>query len=217
MKKSLLLVLFLLSGCTGTSVINSVVLDHSAKPVSELRLLYIENQLAGINQKGSIVDQIGYPKLGAKLQERAPIVFNLNKIPVEVIAVKPSDLIGAGPNRINWVNRPDRVVPLLELQVTKGRTLTNSSGVTNVYLELQATLHSAPNNLPGTTMQRVWVGKFETGLGVGGFGSIVFDSQFVDEMLMGVLESMAAAKMVDLPKGKALIPNSRAMTQTSGL
>jgi hypothetical protein len=212
MKQFLLIALFLLSGCTGTAVTNSVVLDRSAKPVSEVRLLYIENQLTGINEKNSIVNQIEYPKLGALLQERAPIVFNLNKIPVEVIAVKPNDLIGAEAKRIQWKSHPDRALPLLELQVLRGRTLTNAQGVTTVDLEMQATLHAVTNDVPGAPMQRVWVGKFETSLGAG-LGTVVFSAQFVDEMLMGILESMADAKMVNLPSGKALIPNSRAMSQ----
>jgi hypothetical protein len=206
MKKMLLLVLVLLTGCTGTSMKNSVVLDKSAKPVNELRVLYIENQLAGINQPDSIVGKISYPKLGSLLQERTPVIFGLNNIPVEVNAVKPSDLMGPDAKKLNWTATPGKFLPLLELQVINARAMTNSSGTTNVNMDLRVTLLNAPNNSAGT-MQRSWVGVFDLGLGYGMLGSVVFDDKFVDKMLKQILESMSAAKMIYLAEGKAQIPS----------
>jgi hypothetical protein len=204
MKKLLLLVLVLLAGCTGTSMKNSIVMDKSAKPVSELRVLYIENQLAGINQPDSIVGKISYPKLGSLLQERAPIIFGLNNIPVELKLVKPSDLIGPDAKKLEWTRTHGKNLPLLELQVISARAMTNSSGTTNVYMDLRATLFHAPANNAGTTMQIAWKGTMSLGLGYGslGIGNVVFDNEFVDDMLKRLLESMSAAKMIHLADGK---------------
>jgi hypothetical protein len=207
MRKLLLLALVLLAGCTGTSMKNSIVLDKSAKPVSEMHVLYIENQLAGIDQPDSIVGKISYPKLGNILQERTPVIFGLNNIPVEVNAVKPSDFMGSDAKKLNWTATPGNFLPLLELQVINARAVTNSSGTTNVNMDLRVTLLNAPNNSAGT-MRRTWVGVFDLGLGYGMLGSVVFDEKFVDKMLKQILESMSAAKMIYLAEGKAQIPSN---------
>lgn len=209
MKKLLLLVLVLLAGCTGTSMKSSIVLDKTAKPVDELRVLYIENQLDGINEKNSIVGKISYPKLGSLLKERAPIVFGLNNIPVEINAVKLKDLAGPEAKKLEWPKTHGKFIPLLELQVISARAMTNSSGTTNVYMDLRATLLNPPS-VAGATMRRTWVGTLSLGLGYGslGIGDVAFDEEFVDSMLKQLLESMSVAKMIHLADGKAKIPKN---------
>lgn len=202
------LFLLLLSGCTGTTVRYSNVFDKSAGPYTELRLLYLENKLSSTQEMGSpqtngVLASIGYNDLSYLLAERAPIIFNLNGLAIEVETMKRTELGQMeGQKMISWAEKNGKSPPILVLQIVGGNTITDTQhGSTIIYLNLHANLYNPK------TWQRIWTSQFENTLTIAMLGKVGFDNQFTDDMLKQILLQMSKDKLVVIPKGEVITPS----------
>jgi len=200
--------LLLLTGCTGTTTRYSNVFDKSAEPSSAFRLLYLENKLSSTQEQGNpqtkkLLASIGYNDLGYLLAERAPIVFNLNGLAIEVETMQKNELgQTAGQKMITWAKKNGKTAPVLVLQIVGGHSVTDTQrGYTIISLNLHANLYN-PN-----TWQRIWTGQFENTLSIAMLGKIGFDNQFVDDLLKQILLQMSKDKLVVIPKGGVVMPS----------
>lgn len=198
--------LLLLTGCTGTTLRYSNVFDKSAKPNSEFRLLYLENNLSSTQDPGSpqtnrVLASIGYNDLSYLLAERAPIIFNLNGLNIEVETMKRTELGQTETKKmITWAQKDGKSTPVLVLQIVSGSSVTQR-GSTVIYLNLHANLYNPK------TWTRIWTGQFENTLAIGGFSTTGFDNQFVDGILKQMLMQLSKDKLVVIPKGEVIMPS----------
>lgn len=198
---------FLLTGCTGTAVLYSNVFDKSVQPITELRVLYLENKLSSkqspiLASGNPMLASIGYDDLGHLFHERVPLVFNMNGIAVEVESIKRAEFGKAEVDQMAiWAQKDGKAVPVMVLQIVDGSSITNTRyGSTVVYLNLHANL------INPATKRRMWTGQFQNTLSIALLGKIAFDNQFVDKMLKEILEQMVKDRLIALPNGEVLIP-----------
>lgn len=208
--------LFLLTGCTGTTVRYSNVFDKSVDPSSEFRLLYLENKLSSTQEQGNpqtnkMLASVGYNDLGYLFAERAPIIFKLNGLSIDVETMQRTELGQlSGQKMIAWAQKTGKSSPVLVLQIVGGHSVTDTRyGSTTIFLNLHANLYN-PN-----TWQRIWTGQFENTLSIAMLGKIGFDNQFVDGMLKQILLQMSKDKLVVIPKGEVIVPSYAPKSKTN--
>lgn len=200
--------ILILSGCTGTSVLYSNVFDKSIQPSSEFRVLYLENRLTsshdpkGVNGQNRMLASVGYDDLGQLFHERAPIVFSLNGLSAQVEIIKKADFGKQEEQKLTlWAQKNGKTIPVLVLQIVGGSAITNTQyGNSTIYLNMHANLFNP------ATKKRIWTGQFQNTLSLAMLGKIGFDNKFVDNMLKQILDQMAKDKVINLPKGEAVVP-----------
>lgn len=205
------LLALLLAGCAGTSTQYSNALVKPAQPITNVRVLYLDNKQSGRRDNpADILTAIGYNDLPVLLQERVAIVFALNNLQAAYATVakgKPGS--AAALETIKW---PPAVsnAPLLVIQVINGSILSNPQyGSSTVYLNLHANLFDS------TARERQWTGQFKNTLAISRLGRVGFDAEFTDEMLKTILEQMSKDGVIKLPDNKATIPARKQGTSST--
>lgn len=192
----------LLSGCAGTSTLYSNTFVKPSRPLTEMKVLYLENLLVSTRSKMSDnFAQIGYTDLPELLRERVPIIFGLNNINSDYATFQRKDFGQTEAiNTIKWANDNSKNSPVLTIQVVDGTVVSGSRTPHTVNLNMHANLIDTKTNT------RQWTGQFRNRFVQPPVGRSGYDKPFVDNLLKTILEQMAKDGFVNLPEGKAAIP-----------
>lgn len=199
-----LLITILLGGCAGTSTLYANTFAKPAQPLTDLKVLYLENKLiTKIGEKSESLAAIGYNDLPELFRERVPVVLGMNGISAEYASIPRVDFgRRQAIEAVRWSMGRENSA-LLVIQVVDGSMIT-SRGNTTYYLNMHANLYDMSSSV------RKWTGQFKNTLGGSILYRVKFDNEFVDEALKTVLEQMANDGFVKLKEGKALIPKNKA-------
>lgn len=192
----------LVSGCAGTSTLHSNAFVKPSQPLTEMKVLYLNNLLS--SSRSGMSDnfaEIGYNDLPKLLRERVPIIFELNNINSDY-ATSQKDIYGKTEaiNTIKWANNHSHNFPLLTIQVVDGRVISGSRTPRTVDLNMHVNLIDTKTNV------RQWTGQFRNHFVQPPVGRSGYDKPFVDNLLRTILEQMAKDGFVSLPEGKAVLP-----------
>ncbi len=196
-----------LSGCVGTSTLYSNVFVKPSQPPTEIRVLYLENQLVTSSSDTDLaIAALGYNDLPELLKERVPIVFGMNKISTAYATIPRSNYgQKEAIEAVKWARKAGSNPPLLIIQVVEGTVQTS-----NQYSNITVRLKMHANLFESNATTRIWTGQFQNTLSKALLGRIGFDNEFVDKLLGVVLEQMASDGIIALPGGKPLIPEPKA-------
>lgn len=191
---------FLLTGCTGTSIIYSNALVKPAEPVKEIKVLYLENTLTNSSgMSGWILEAVGYENLPERLRERVPVIFGMNNIVSDYSTSKRTDFgPKETPENIKWTKTSN--AQLMVIQIVNGWSSYRYGGLTHISLNLQATLFDT------ATYAKLWIGQFENTLKLEHSCQNTLSNNFVDQMLKTILEQMAQDRIIMLPGNNAMVP-----------
>lgn len=199
-----------LTACESTARFSSRVV---AKPDHELKTVHlalVENDwrmpgLAVGEQRDEALVNYGYFELGRLLKERAPTVLAANGLTGKVQVVpQPKagevvDLAAADPKD-----------GILLLRVTGVRHVKPSLVLHRSYLTLDAKLVDKPAG--AAKRSTVWDSRVGFRLGADEAMGVLrihrVDAEFVDTLLVGLLNSMARDGIIVLPQGKAVVPKA---------
>jgi hypothetical protein len=144
----------------------------------------------------NVIAKFGYFDLGPQLAEHGPRIFSANGMEAK---------FHHPPGGSDIIQRSKLASPLV-LQFTQGRISSQGPVVRTVSLLLVATLYDQRLG-----KQRVWTGQFrihlghDPALGVGKTTSV--DQQFVEDLLVIVLEQMSKDQVVALKGSKVVRPS----------
>lgn len=197
-----ILILVLITGCTGTSTLYSKTFVRPSKAVTEINFLYIENKLQDRHgRSNTALTKVGYTDLPELLNERVPIIFKMNGITTDYAAIEKVNFgLKQKINAIKWSKLKNPKTGLLVVQVSNGY-ISTTSGNSTVVLNMHANLFS------GTPRKRLWTGQFRNRLAKAPLGTIGFDNEFVDNLLKTILEQMSKDGIIILPDNNAVIPS----------
>ena len=197
-----------LTACAPTAQFSSRVVSKPTRDIKTIDLVYVENELrapglAVSDSRDAKLTSYGYFEMGRLLQERAPLVLSANGLS-GTVKVLPAPKPGETPN----VATPGRDAPLLLLNVSGGSEARVNLALHRAYLRMQGTLldASAGSNKRTTLWSSVVSFRLGSDEALGVALTHRVDEQFVDTLIVGLLNSMAADGMVTLPQGKALMP-----------
>ncbi len=198
----LVFIVALLSGCVGTNTLYSNVFIKPSQPITEIKVLYLENKMVGKgNTPSSDLATIGYNDLPELLKERVPLVFGMNNLRTSYATVEKRNFgQQEAIEAAKWTTSVNSKPPLLVIQVVNGTIATANNGNTTIQLNMHANLFE------GSANARLWTGQFRNTLYISLLGRIGFDNAFADSMLKTILEQMAKDGIIKLPDNKAVIP-----------
>jgi hypothetical protein len=199
---SLVLIVFLLTGCASTSALYSNTFVKPASRISKINIVYIESRLSSQGSKSTNeFFDIGYTDLPELFGERVPIVLGLNNIQAEYATFKRVDLGKAQQAEIiKWANNaPDTMI--LTLQVIDGNVVSGPRTPRTTTLNFQANLTDPKTRL------RQWTGQFRVKFVAPPVGKNGFDNASVDNLLKNVLEQLAKDEFISLANSQVVMPS----------
>lgn len=188
----------------------SRVVSKPAQELKSIHMVLVENDLrapglAVAETRNEKLVNYGYYELGRLLKERAPMVLAANGLKGDV-KVFPQPKAGATVE-LNSVNPNDAI---LLLNVKGGQEVKQGPLMHRSHLEMATTLLDKP--AAGAKRNILWDSRVSFRLGADEAMGVMLihrvDAEFVDTLVMGLLNSMARDGMIVLPDGKAVKPKS---------
>jgi hypothetical protein len=199
-----------LVACESTPQFASRVVNKPARELKSVHLVLVENELrvpglAVTEARNEKLASYGYYELGRLLKERAPAVLAANGLRGDVNVFAPPK--GGTPVELGTVGANE---PILLLSVKGGREVKQGPVLHRAYLQMGTTLFDKP--APGAKRVALWDSQVSFRLGADEAIGVMLihrvDAEFVDTLVMGLLNNMAADGMVALPHGKAARPKT---------
>lgn len=202
-----------LAGCatTDTTRFASRTVRQPAQTLKSLQIVLVENDLrpAGLATSGERNDKLAdyrYYELGRLLRERVPAVLTANGLDGGAFIVSPP----AGAKKVNPSALPPPSDAVLLLQVRSGREVKINLVQHRAFLDMTATL--LDRRLRAGVDPTLWSSQVSFRLGTDEAMGVLrvhrVDAEFVDSLVMGLLNNMAADGMIVLPQGKAARPKA---------
>lgn len=197
-----LTMIFLLSGCTGTSTLYSNVFSKPSQPITEIKFLYLENKLQSkTGRSDSALSTFGYYDLPELLKERVPLILKMNGIAADYATFEKVNFGEKEKiNSIKWSKSHDAKTGLLVLQFINGKITRSTRSGTHATLNMHVNLFS------GEPKKRQWTGQFKNSLAKTPLFFSHFDNEYVDGLLKMVLEQMSNDGIIKLKDNKVQLP-----------
>ena len=201
---------FGLTACESTARFSSRVVGKPDHELKSINLVLVENELrapglAVADKRDEKLVGYGYFELGRLLKERAPALLAANGLTGDV-RVLPQPKSGVAVD-LGVVNPNDAI---LLLNIKGGRELKVNLAQHRSYLELGTTLLDRP--AASTRRTALWTSQVSFRLGADEAMGILLihrvDAEFVDTLVIGLLNNMAADGIIVLPQGKAVRPKA---------
>lgn len=201
-----------MTGCASSTLFSSRVDARPSSTIRQIEIDYIENDMrvAGLavsEQRDDKLERYGYYDLGRLLAERAPALFAANGLSgtVKIVPQPRGDtpaVLGPIP-----AGTATLILAAKGLQEQKVGLLQHRA-----YISVGSQLLDQP--VPGGGAgKRLWTSNVTFRLGwdeaLGVMKIHRIDPEFVDNLLKGLLNNMAADGMVALASGKAVLAASR--------
>jgi len=198
------------AACESTARFSSRVVNKPTHELKSINLVLVENDLrapglAVADKRDEKLLNYGYFELGRLLKERAPAVLEANgfRAGVKVFSQpKAGDAVDLGV-----VNPND---PILLLRIKGGREVKQNAALHRSYLDMGTTLLDM--SVTGTGRNTLWTSQVSFRLGADEAMGVLLihrvDAEFVDTLVIGLLNNMAADGIIVLPQGKAVRPKA---------
>ena len=197
------------SACAPTAQFSSRIVSKPTRDIKTIDLVYVENELrapglAVSDSRDAKLTSYGYFEMGRLLQERAPLVLAANGLS-GTVKVLPQPKPGEAPE-IDTSNR-DAALLLLNVSGGSDNVLVNLA-LHRSYLNMQGTLLDARvgTSKPTTLWSSVVSFRLGSDQALGVALTHRVDAKFVDTMIGGLLNSLAADGIITLPQPKAVMP-----------
>lgn len=200
--------MFILAGCANSSTTFSNTFIKPLQPITEMRVLYIENELAPPGEKGAgeripqPVSDTGYMDLPELLRERVPKVFKLNNINAKYETFK-REKFGRDEQiqAVNWSAEGSSYPSLLILDVPGISFISGGGRAPTDFVKINANLFGSENK------SRIWTGQFTSQFVQSLITYNGFDNKSTDRLLKTILEQMDKDGIIRLTNGKAILPD----------
>jgi hypothetical protein len=213
-RRAALAALALAAGLGGCATADSTrfasrAVKKPAQALKAIQIVLVENDLrpAGLatsaTERNDKLADYGYYELGRLLRERGPAVLAANGLRggVQVVAASAGQ-----DTRVNLDALPPSDAVLL-LRVRGGREVKINLVQHRAFLDMNSTLFERGIGAASTN-PTLWSSQVSFRLGTDeAMGALLVhrvDAAFVDTLVMGLLNNMAADGMVVLPQGKAV-------------
>lgn len=192
----------LLAGCAHTSTLYSNTFMRPSQPVSEMKVLYLENTLTSAGT-GAAADfsAYGYNDLPELLRERISVVFKLNNIHADYATFR-KQYFGQQQaiDSIKWASTDNPYSPLLIIEIVGGSVVSGQRTPTTITLNMNANLIDAKTKL------RMWTGQFASRFMQPPVTHVGFDNKSTDSLLKIILEQMDKDGIISLRGGQVVMP-----------
>lgn len=191
-----------LAGCANTFTLSSNTFVKPPQPISEMKVLYLENILTDSATKNPInFSEIGYTDLPELFRDRVPVVFGLNNINSDY-ATFPKQNFGQkeAMQAIKWSNTGNAYPTMLIIEVVSGTEVwgQNTPPTYSIYMDA--------NLIDTTTSNKLWTGQFMSRFMQPPVGRMGFDNESIDRLLKTILEQMNKGGVIKLKGGKVSMP-----------
>ena len=202
------LVLLGLAACETPTRFASQVISKPSRPLKTLNIVYVEKELRAsgtptTDKRDEKLTDYGYYDLGRLLKERAPVVLAANQLSGNVTVIPQ-----AKPNGSADIAPTPPEGGLLTLQVSGGQAVKANLALHRSYLNFSANLLGETS--PGAPRPQLWTSRINFRLGADEAMGVLLihriDVKFVDDFIVGMLNSMNADGVIALPQSKAIRP-----------
>ncbi|MBW8832788.1 MAG: hypothetical protein JF606_26005 [Burkholderiales bacterium] len=198
------------AACESTARFSSRVVNKPAQELKSINLVLVENDfrapgLAVSDKRDERLLNYGYFELGRLLKDRAPALLAANGLR-GAVRVFPQPKAGDAVD-LGAVNPNDAI---LLLQVKSGREVKQNLALHRSYLDMVTTLLDM--SATGSGRKTLWASQVSFRLGADEAMGVLLihrvDAEFVDTLVIGLLNNMAADGIIVLPQGKAVRPKA---------